>query len=93
VAAKRGGAVVASDLGQSRHGIDGVLALHLVQQVLAVGSHAGVVVLARQGQQTAPFAPWRRCEALRWPRRRRERAIISTRAAAGAALMEGITRG
>src|SRR6476660_1147475 len=56
VAAKRGGVAVASDLRQSRHGIDGILALHLDQQVLAVGAHAGVVVPGEFGQMALEFS-------------------------------------
>jgi hypothetical protein len=54
--AKRCGVLVAGDLGQARDGVDAVVAVHLDQQMLAIGPHVRGGVTGELGEVALQFS-------------------------------------
>ena len=56
MAAKRRGVLVAGDLGQARDGVGAVVAVHLDQQMLAIGPHVRSGVAGEFGEEALQFS-------------------------------------
>ena len=62
MAAKGGNVLVATDRSQARHGVDAVVAVHLDQQMLAVGPYVGRGVAGKIGEAALQFSGVGLCE-------------------------------